>query len=197
MIPVTSTSDSVDWSTNSGASAWIGRSMSDPIGPRSSIGSPITFMMRPRVFGPTGTLIGLPVSLTGPPRTRPSVESMAMVRTVFSPRCWATSSTRRVPLLSVSRAFRMAGSSPSNSTSTTAPMTWEIWPFAFAGVLMRVVSFGAGIWSCGYSASAPEIISISSLVIWAWRARLYCSSSESIISPALRVALSMAVIWLA
>ena len=35
--------------------------------------------------------------VTSWPRTRPSVESMAMVRTVFSPRCWATSSTRRLP----------------------------------------------------------------------------------------------------
>ena len=53
----------------------------------SSIGSPMTFMMRPRVAGPTGTMIGWPRSATAWPRTRPSVESMAMVRTVFSPRC--------------------------------------------------------------------------------------------------------------
>jgi hypothetical protein len=31
---------------------------------------------------------------TGMPRTRPSVTSMAMVRTTLSPRCWATSTTR-------------------------------------------------------------------------------------------------------
>jgi hypothetical protein len=34
-----------------GASAWIGRVRSLPIGPRSSIGSPMTFMMRPSVLG--------------------------------------------------------------------------------------------------------------------------------------------------
>ncbi len=34
---------------------------------------------------------------TGWPRTRPSLMSMAMVRTVFSPRCCATSSTSRLP----------------------------------------------------------------------------------------------------
>ena len=34
------------------------------IGPISSIGSPMTFTMRPRVSGPTGTEIGAPVSTT-------------------------------------------------------------------------------------------------------------------------------------
>jgi hypothetical protein len=34
---------------------------------------------------PTGTVIGPPVSVTAWPRTRPSVASMAMVRTVFRP----------------------------------------------------------------------------------------------------------------
>jgi len=43
-----------------------------------------------------------------------------------------------------------------------------------------------------YSASAPEMISISSLVIIAWRVRLYLSVCLRIISPALRVALSIA-----
>ena len=79
------------------------------IGPASSTGSPMTFMMRPSVSSPTGTVIGAPVSVTSWPRTRPSVESMAMVRTVFSPRCWATSSTSRLPPLSVSSAFRICG----------------------------------------------------------------------------------------
>ncbi len=49
----------------------------------------------------------------------------------------------------------------------------------------------------GQIASAPEMISISSLVIWAWRERLYCRLSAAIMSPALRVALSMALIWAA
>ena len=67
--------------------------------PASSTGSPTTFMMRPSVPSPTGTAIGLPVSITSWPRTRPSLVSMAMVRTVDSPRCWATSSTRRLALV--------------------------------------------------------------------------------------------------
>src|SRR5207237_759453 len=47
LIPVTRIEASVDWSTKAGASAWIGADMSLPIGPRSSIGSPITWLTRP------------------------------------------------------------------------------------------------------------------------------------------------------
>ena len=58
---------------------------------------------------PTGTEIGPPVSITLPPRTRPSVASIAMVRTVDSPRCCATSSTRRVAVVVGLSAFRISG----------------------------------------------------------------------------------------
>ncbi len=61
LIPVTRIAASVDWSTKGGASAWIGANMSLPIGPCSSIGSPMTFMIRPSVLGPTGTRIWEPV----------------------------------------------------------------------------------------------------------------------------------------
>ena len=132
----------------------------------------ITLIMRPSVFSPTGTEMAAPVSTTACPRTRPSVESMAMVRTVRSPKCWATSRTRRLPSLSVSSAFRISGKTPSNWTSTTAPITCAILPFP--AVFCSAI-FSSSI--ClphdpGYSASAPEIISISSLVICAWRDRL-------------------------
>src|SRR3981189_3336978 len=118
----------------------MARLPSDLIGPASSTGSPITFMMRPSVPAPTGTMIGLPVSPTSWPRTRPSAVSMAMVRTVDSPRCCATSSTRRLPPFWVSSAFRMAGKCPSNCTSTTAPMTWVMRPVWLAGVAMKILS---------------------------------------------------------
>lgn len=49
------------------------------------MGSPMTFMILPKVSGPTGILMGAPVSRTFWPRTRPSVPSMAIVLTVFSP----------------------------------------------------------------------------------------------------------------
>jgi len=71
----------------------MGLYLSVLMGPRSSIGSPITLMILPRVSGPTGTKMGLPVSKTGYPRTRPSVESRAIVLTLFPPKCWATSRT--------------------------------------------------------------------------------------------------------
>src|SRR3954451_1290352 len=109
-------------------------------GPASSTGSPTTLMMRPRHSSPTGTEIGSAVLVTSCPRTRPSEVSIATVRTVDSPRCCATSSTRRPfglvsvfnPALLVSSAFRIAGRWPSNCTSTTAPMTWVIFPVATA-----------------------------------------------------------------
>src|SRR5215475_14310715 len=78
-------------------------------------------------------LIG-PVSVTSWPRTRPSVASIATVRTVDSPRCCATSSTRRLPPFFVSSELRMAGRWPSNCTSTTAPMTWVTRPIWVAAV---------------------------------------------------------------
>jgi hypothetical protein len=92
-------------------------------GTASSTGSPMTFMMRPSVASPTGTAIGWPVSVTSWPRVNPSEISMAMQRTVLSPRCWATSSTSRAPLFWVSSALRISGRRPSNFTSTTGPMT--------------------------------------------------------------------------
>jgi len=94
LMPVSSSSAEVACSTNAGAARWIGALSVVWIGPRSSTGSPITFMMRPRVPLPTGTRMPSPVFITDWPRVRPSVESMAMQRTVFSPRCWATSTTR-------------------------------------------------------------------------------------------------------
>ena len=61
------------------------------IGPLSSIGSPITFIIRPNVSGPTGIVIGPPKSATGYPLINPSVESIAIVLTLLSPKCYATS----------------------------------------------------------------------------------------------------------
>src|SRR5262249_9293286 len=115
----------------------IGRLPADLIGPASSTGSPITFMMRPSVPSPTGTSIGSPVSVTSWPRTRPSVASIAIVRTVDSPRCCATSSTRRLLPFLVSSELRMAGRWPSNCTSTTAPMTWVTRPIWLAAVAIN------------------------------------------------------------
>ena len=52
-----------------------------------SIPSPITLIKRPRVSGPTGTVMGQPVSFAFVPLINPSVESIAIVRTEESPKC--------------------------------------------------------------------------------------------------------------
>ncbi|KAL0904519.1 hypothetical protein M5K25_026643 [Dendrobium thyrsiflorum] len=80
------------------------------------------------------TVIGDPVFNTLCPRTSPSVPSMAIVLTMFSPKCCATSNTRRIGLSSTSRAVRIGGSPSSNRTSTTAPITWHTRPTAPAPV---------------------------------------------------------------
>ena len=95
MIPVSSIWTLVSCSSREGAGRWIGYMVSEVSGPALSTGSPMMFMIRPRVFDPTGIMIGLPVSSTAVPRVRPSVEDMATVRTRLSPRCEATSRTRR------------------------------------------------------------------------------------------------------
>src|SRR4051794_7506250 len=137
-MPVIRISASVDWSMNSGAALWIGERRLVMTGPRSSTGSPITLRVRPSVSGPTGIMIGLPVSTTSAPRTSPSVVSIATVRTVFSPRCCATSSTRVRAALSTCSADRIDGRSPSNRTSTTAPMIWVIVPTLLWVVLAAI-----------------------------------------------------------
>src|SRR4030088_2840920 len=63
-----------------------------------------------------------------------------MVRTVDSPRCCATSSTRRLPPFCASSAVRMPGKCASNCTSTTAPMTCVMRPVWLAGVAMKTLS---------------------------------------------------------
>mmetsp|Transcript_3318 Transcript_3318/g.7484 ORF Transcript_3318/g.7484 Transcript_3318/m.7484 type:complete len:237 (-) Transcript_3318:25-735(-) len=123
LMPVTRISCSTLCSTNAGASPWMARVCFESMGPHSSMGSPMTLMIRPRVSRPTGILMGCPVLSTTWPRNTPSVASMAMVRTVFSPRCCATSRTRRTSWSCTSSAERMGGRCSSNCTSTTAPMT--------------------------------------------------------------------------
>jgi len=56
--------------------------------------------------------------------------SIAIVRTVFSPRCWATSSTSLGVRFCTSKALRIGGRASSNCTSTTAPMTATTFPCA-------------------------------------------------------------------
>ena len=139
----------------------------------------MTFRIRPSVSGPTGTEIGAPRSTAFMPRTRPSAGFIEMQRTRFSPRCWATSVIRSIgtvesPSGSVMwTAFRMDGRCPpGNSTSTVAPMTWTTLPSTAMFFLCWPAGRGTSAAAASSRAAAPETISMSSLVIFAWRARL-------------------------
>ena len=94
LIPVSKISVEVDNSSKVGAFLWIGsRCASSAKGSSKSMVSPSTLKTRPNVSFPTGTEIGRPVSRTSIPRVKPSVDSMAMVRTIPCPSSKATSST--------------------------------------------------------------------------------------------------------
>ena len=86
LIPVSSISACVESSSYAGASRWIGLLTSDTTSPALSIGSPKTLNTRPSVAEPTGTVIGLPKSTASIPRTRPSVDDIAIQRTRLSPK---------------------------------------------------------------------------------------------------------------
>src|SRR4026208_1085221 len=72
LMPVSRSSAEGDSSSSLGAIWWIERFLSDLIGPKSSMGRPSTFMMRPSVPVPTGTEIGPPGAVTFMPRRRPA-----------------------------------------------------------------------------------------------------------------------------
>ena len=79
-------------------------------------------------------MIGPPVSDTLVPRTRPSVVSMAMVRTVLSPQMLGDLEDEvAVRDIDLEPHSGSPGSTPSNCTSTTAPMTWVIVPHTGIG----------------------------------------------------------------
>ena len=122
LIPVSSNSVAGERSVNAGASRWITILSSSPIGPFSSIGSPNTFMIRPRVLTPTGTFSPSPVFSTTIPRRNPSLVPRAMVLTTLSPSCCCTSN---VTLLSsiFNASYILGTASLGNLTSTTAPIT--------------------------------------------------------------------------
>ena len=139
LIPVSRISTFGCCSASGGAGLWMGQRVPPSGVGSSSIAFPITLNMRPSVSTPTGTEIGEPVAWTGSPRRIPSVESIAMQRTTLSPMSEATSSTTLRPsAVLTSSASNSSGWAPaSNSTSTTAPITWLIRPcrsvFFFSG----------------------------------------------------------------
>src|SRR3954451_20257037 len=150
--PVSNTSVAVVWSSNAGAARWIGYVCSAFTGPLLSIGRPRTSNTRPSVAGPTGTLIGAPVSCASAPRASPSVVVIATARTQLLPRCCWTSHTSGEPSRSISTALKIAGRWPcGNSMSTTGPVIAITRPVVGAAtaiacllLLPRSRRFGAG-----------------------------------------------------
>ena len=97
-IPVSSISESVPCCSKDGASLWIDslNTSASNFSP-SSTASPSTLKILPNVALPTGTWIGLPVSITSSPRLNPSVPDIATALTTLFP-LWAwTSATNFSP----------------------------------------------------------------------------------------------------
>ena len=82
LIPVYKISLAVLRSSNNGGLACIGRPPTLLTCGNPSMASPVTLNKRPLIPSPTGIEIGIPVSVTTMPRTKPSVPSIAMVRTL-------------------------------------------------------------------------------------------------------------------
>ncbi len=125
LMPVTRISASVDCSIYSGAFWWMARVALVLMGPASSTGSPMTFMMRPSVSTPTGTMIGSPVSLC----FLTANETFGRVQWRWCARCLRRGAGQLRepddgPDCPLQARSRISGSWPSgNLTSTTAPMT--------------------------------------------------------------------------
>ena len=71
--------------------------------------SPKTLKSLPKVLSPTGTFIGLPVSIASAPLTSPSVDDIDIHLTISSPICWLTSAISGLPFKSILIALRRFG----------------------------------------------------------------------------------------
>ena len=172
------------WS-NAGGVRWIShRSLMSSSDSATSSGSPRVLNTWPLVTSPTGTVIGLPVSVTSAPRTRPSVGCIEMARTRLSPRCWATS---RVSVLSSPPRVDLDLEGVVDlGHGVDAELDVDDRPDDAGDPTGRAWLVGGGLGVLGYSshrlthsrqlrlasASAPPTISLISWVISAWRAAL-------------------------
>ena len=170
LMPVTRISASVDCSIEGRRLAVDRAAVLACDRPGSSTGSPMTFMIRPRVSGPTGTrdrLAGVDHLLAAGQAVggRPWRSCGRSI----SPRCWATSSTSVLAVI-VGRAARSGSPAdrPSNCTSTTAPITCvtrPAWLLLAADIVHRGSSAGRISVPSLRALRRREMISISSLVI--------------------------------
>src|SRR5690606_35029472 len=158
LMPVSSSSVLPSSWSKLGGLRWMPHCSPSRPRPGVSRQSPRALKTWPLTMSPTGTEIGLPESVTVAPRTRPSVGCMEMVRTMLSPRCWATSSVSvlatEVRVTSACRALNSSGMEPrGNSTSTTGPMTRTTRP---AAPPVRLV----------LSCVTAAVIGVGSLRVW-------------------------------
>ena len=141
LIPVKSTSCFVESSSNLGGSRCMLLRLVDSTLLRPSIESPMTLKRRPFTCSPVGIEIGAPRQRTFMPLRSPSVESMAMVRMVFSPISCCTSVMSFSPLArSISRASKRFGrcDSSSKATSITGPIICTIRPY-FSSLMINLL----------------------------------------------------------
>src|SRR3954469_13891719 len=140
LMPVSKTSVVGCSSSKVGASRWIGQRSSAWTSSPSSMTSPRTLKIRPRVASPTGTLIGAPVSSTSMPRASPSVVSMATARTRSLPRCCCTSAIRSKASrpscfgIAMRTALLIEGRPPWKTASMTTPLISTILPVVLSAM---------------------------------------------------------------
>jgi hypothetical protein len=96
----------------------------------------MTFMIRPSVSGPTGTVIGSPVSETGLTANQTFGRVHGDRADFVFTKMLGHFQNEAVAAVRVSSAFRIAGSSPSKATSTTAPITCVTLPAEPAAVFL-------------------------------------------------------------
>ena len=188
LMPVTRICASVAWSAKEGAGAWIGRA-----GARLD-GARLVHRLADDVDDAPERLVAdrhrdRAAGVASPPGRAPGLRS--------SPWRWCAPCSRPVlrdleheavaVVLGLERVEDLPAVARRTARRRRRPSPGECdQPFCHLAFLVPI--------RVRQSASAPEMISMSSLVIMAWRVRLYFSVSLSIISPALRVALSMALI---
>ena len=142
-------------------------------GPASSTGSPMTFMMRPSVSSPTGTAIGSPVSMTSWPRTRPSVDVHGDgADRVLAEMLGDLEHEPVAVVLGLERIQDRRQVAVELHVDDGAGHLGDAAGDALDVGLAVLLCHGLALSIFGHSASAPEMISISSLVICAWRVRL-------------------------
>ena len=146
------------------------------IGPAWSTGSPMTFMMRPSVSSPTGTAIGSPVSVT-------ELTADEALGGVHGDGADGVLAEMLGDLEHQTGAVIVGLERVQNGRQMLVELHVDHGARHLddaAGGLGLALGL-AGCRFCHdvlvlcYTASAPEMISISSLVIWAWRVRLYSS----------------------